>query len=445
VIHVDSSLSVASGGTGTWERPVKTLQDAQAIAIKAYDIVFVRVGDSLNCPYDTGPNGYQFQAEHQYLVGEGTSLMLCTANCGNIPLWTTTASSTYPVITNAVGPAIQLNKPDVLVDHLSIEGASIGITDGTGIAAGTAYVNDVQIKGTGPSQTGVIIRDIDDKQATFNFTNMKLSNLTADGFVVSSTSSKSSPFVNLSDSTITDTSGSAVVANNFAQPLDSAPGRVRIYNTTIANSTGPAIVVTGANAIVEKSTILNLQNYGISVTGTPVGTSATSGTSTVQVTDSNIAANIGIQGSAPNDNDLIDITISNNLLTAPAGGNGINLAVNGSGTAAGGPSGAINANIIGNRISGLATTAYYTGTAGGILRPVQLASDIYLTTSNTVAGLNSLSVKAVGPDNLSALNNNAVISTMPKPNPTTTGTTATFPPPPPPNYDPALIVPLPTP
>jgi hypothetical protein len=358
------------------------------------------------------------------------------------------------VITNAVGPAIQLNKPDVLVDHLSIEGASIGITDGAGIAAGTAYVNDVQIKGTGPSQTGVLIRDIDEKQATFNFTNMKLSNLTADGFVVSSTTSNSSPFVNVSDSTITDTSGSAVVANNFAQPSDSAPGRVRIYNTKIVNSTGPAIVVTGANAIVEKSTILNLQNYGISVTGTPVGATTTSGTSTVrvtsgtstvQVTDSIIQANIGIQGSAPNDNDLIDITISNNLLTAPAGGNGINLAVNGSGTAAGGPSGAINANIIGNRITGLATTAYYTGTAGGITRSIQLASDIYLTTSNTAAGLNSLSVKAVGPDNLAALNNDAVISTMPKPSPATTGTTATFPPPPPPNYDPALIVPLPTP
>jgi hypothetical protein len=165
----------------------------------------------------------------------------------------------------------------------------------------------------------------------------------------------------------------------------------------------------------------------------------------VQVTDSIIQANIGIQGSAPNDNDLINITISNNILTAPAGGNGINLAINGSGTTATGPSGVINANIIGNRITGLATTAYYTGTAGGITRPVQLASDIYLTTSNTVAGLNSLSVKAVGPDNLSALNNDAVISTMPKTNATTTGTSATFAPPPPPNYDPALIVPLPTP
>jgi len=446
VIHVDSSLSVAAGGTGTWERPVKTLQDAQAIATKAYDIVFVRVGDSLNCPYDTGAAGYQFQAEHQYLVGEGTSLMLCTANCGNIPLWSTSTSSTYPVITNPVGPAIQLNKPDVLVDHLSIEGARVGIVDGPGISSGTAYVNDVQIKGTGPSQTGVVIQDVDGAQATFNFTNMKLSNLTADGFVVDAQATGGSPYVNLSDSTITDTSGSAVVANAFTQsPTVVEPGRVRIYKTTIANSTGPAIVVTGANAIVEKSTILNLQNYGISVTGTPAVTGATAGTSTVQVTDSNIAANIGIQGSAPNDGDVINITISNNILTAPAGGNGINLAINGSGTTATGPSGVINANIIGNRITGLATTAYYTGTAGGITRSIQLASDIYLTTSNTVAGLRSLSVKAVGPDNLAALNNDAVISTMPKPNSTTTGTSATFPPPPPPNYDPALIVPLPTP
>jgi hypothetical protein len=444
VIHVDSSLNVAAGGTGTWERPVKTLQDAQAIANQAYDIVFVRVGDSLNCPYDTGPDGYQFQADNQYLVGEGTSLMLCTANCGNIPLWSTTGSSTYPVITNPTGPAIVVDRDGSNVDHLAIVGAKIGITDGTvGMTApnSQAYINDVRITGNGPSQTGVLIRDLSGNGGTFNFTNMTLESLTADGFVVDG-QGNGNPFVNISDSKITDTSGSGIVVNGIARD-----GRARIYTTTIANSTGPAIVVSGANAIVEKSTILNLNNYGISVSGSPVigGVVAASGTSTVQVTDSIIQANIGIQGSAPNDNDLIDITISNNLLTAPAGGNGINLAVNGSGTAAGGPSGAINANIIGNRITGLATTAYYTGTAGGITRSIQLASDIYLTTSNTAAGLTSLSVKAVGPDNLAALNNDAVISTMPKPNPATTGTSATFPPPPPPNYDPALIVPLPRP
>jgi hypothetical protein len=444
VIHVDSSLSVADGGNGTWERPVKTLQDAQAAATKAYDIVFVRVGDSLNCPYDTGPDGFQFQAEHQYLVGEGTSLMLCTANCGNIPLWTTTPSSVYPIITNPAGPAIVLNQNDVLVDHLSIVGARTGITDGPGIGSGTANVNDVQIKGNGPSQTGVVMRDVDAGQATFNFTNMELSNLTADGFVVDAQTSGGSPFVNLSDSTITDTSGSAVVANAFDQTF-TEPGRVRVYNTTITNATAPAIVVSGANAIIESSTIVNLQNYGISVTGTPVGTGALFGTSTVQVTDSNIRANIGIQGSAPNDGDLIDITISNNVLTAPFGGNGINLAVNSSGTAAGDPAGQINANIIGNRISGLSTTAYYSGTSTGVTNPIRLVSDIYLTTSNTVAGLNSLSIKAVGFDNLAAINNNASISTLPKPNPATTGTSAIFPPPPPPNYDPSLLVPLPTP
>jgi hypothetical protein len=348
------------------------------------------------------------------------------------------------VITNPTGPAIVVDRDGSNVDHLAIVGAKIGITDGTvGMTApnSQAYINDVRITGNGPSQTGVLIRDLSGNGGTFNFTNMTLESLTADGFVVDG-QGNGNPFVNISDSKITDTSGSGIVVNGIARD-----GRARIYTTTIANSTGPAIVVSGANAIVEKSTILNLNNYGISVSGSPVigGVVAASGTSTVPVTDSIIQANIGIQGSAPNDGDLINITISNNILTAPAGGNGINLAVNGSGTTAGGPSGAINANIIGNRITGLATTAYYTGTAGGITRSIQLASDIYLTTSNTAAGLTSLSVKAVGPDNLAALNNDAVISTMPKPNPATTGTSATFPPPPPPNYDPALIVPLPRP
>jgi hypothetical protein len=60
--------------------------------------------------------------------------------------------------------------------------------------------------------------------------------------------------------------------------------------------------------------------------------------------------------------------------------------------------------------------------------------------------LNSLSIKAASQDNLVALNKNATVTTNPIFNPVNTGTTSPLtPPPPPPNYNPALIVPLPTP
>jgi hypothetical protein len=162
----------------------------------------------------------------------------------------------------------------------------------------------------------------------------------------------------------------------------------------------------------------------------------------VQVTSSTIKAEIGVQGSAANGGELVNLTVNQNQLTAPFGGNGINLSVNGSGTT----SGVINASIVGNTISARATTAVATGTAGGITSPTQIASNIYLTTSNTAAGLTSLSIKAASQDNLVALNRNATVTTNPIFNPTNTGTTAPqLPPPPPPNYNPALVVPLPAP
>jgi hypothetical protein len=161
----------------------------------------------------------------------------------------------------------------------------------------------------------------------------------------------------------------------------------------------------------------------------------------VQVVSSTISAQIGIQGSAANTGELLNLTINQNQFNANSGGNGINLAVNGSGT-----SGAINANIVGNRFAVLPTIAIATGTAGGITDPANVRSDIYLTTSNTTTGLTSLTVKAASQDNLTALNNNATVTTNPIFNPLNTGTTSPLlPPPPPPNYNPAALVPLPPP
>ena len=214
VFHVDNTATTLPAGAGTWENPYTTLQQAQNAANMPYDIVFVHIGQSATCPYETPVAGYQFQANNQYLVGEGTSLKLCTANCGLTDLWAFTTSTKYPVITNPVGPAVVLNQAGVTVDHLQITGAQTGIADGASMPPdGVATVNDVGITGNGPSQTGVVIANADG--GTFNFTNVRLNGLMADGFVVDGQNLRN-PFVNISNSSIKNTSGSAVIVNGIA-------------------------------------------------------------------------------------------------------------------------------------------------------------------------------------------------------------------------------------
>jgi hypothetical protein len=206
------------------------------------------------------------------------------------------------------------------------------------------------------------------------------------------------------------------------------------------------VVVTGANAIIESSTIANVGSVGVQVTGAPVllGITGTGGTSTVQVVNSNITAPVGILASAVEQGELVNLTATQNSLTAPVGGNGISLAVGGSNAAT--SQGSINANLVGNLITVAPTTAVATGTAGGIDDPINFNSDIYITTSNTSAGLGAITIKAASQDNLTALNRNATVTTNPIFNPLNTGTTSPLlPPPPPPNYSPAAVVPTPLP
>jgi len=432
VIHVDNSFTAGTTtGAGTAENPVMTLQEAQVKATQDYDIVFVHRGTSAECPYDTGPNGFTFQADNQYLVGQGSHLQVCTANCGLIPIWSDAQSSLYPVITNPTGPAIVLSGTNNTVDHVQIAGARVGITDGAGLAAGAnAVVNDVQILGTGPGQTGVLIQDLAGGNATFDFTGMYLKGLTANGFVVDSQQG-GNPMVNISNSTIKDTSGSAIVVNDVRDT-----GRVRVAGSTVDGTTGPGIAISGGNAIIEKSTIRNVGTSGVAVAGTSFvsGTgAATSGTATVQVVDSNIIATVGVQASAPNACDVVNLTVNKNVMAAPFGGNGINLAVG---------DGKINANLVANSISALPTTALFSGssstsTTTSTGNGAPLASGIYLTTTGTGANLNNLTIKAAGQDNLVALNRNVTVTSQPL----VSGSAA----PPPPNYDPSVIVPLPPP
>jgi hypothetical protein len=395
VIHVDNSA--AAGGVGTSQAPVQTLADAQSLATNPYDIVFVHQGISQSSPYVTPVGGFAFQADNQYLVGEGSNLTIPTVNCGLKTIWSTTNQSAYPVITNPAGPAIVLTDAgstatNATVDHLKIVGAQVGISDGPGLPnGGLATVRDVQIQGNGPGQRGVFIQNLAANDATINFTDVTLQNLTNDGVVVSGVAG-GNVNVNLTNATINDTSGSSLIVDGVG-----GTGRVRLTNSVLSGATGPLVQVNGGNAIVSASKLTNEGNYGLVATGP---------SSTVQVNDSTVVAAVGIQGSAANAGDVLNLTLTENTL---AGVNGISLA---SGTAAG----TLNANMVGNTITVARITSGTTTTSGdGIV--------LGLTGSGT------MSIRALSKENLSALNRNATILQS--------GSA--------PTYDPALVVPLPNP
>jgi hypothetical protein len=438
VIHVDNSATDAPTGNGTTESAYTTLEQAQAAATNAYDIVFVHQGNSQNSPYS---GEFAFQNDNQILVGQGSQLAIPTVDCGFLSLNARGSDSTsYPILSNPLGTSVHLTNGgsrNNTVDHLQIVGSQVAIDDGSGMQeGGIATVNDVIVIGTSAGQTGVVIRDLASGGNTFNFTNMQLSNLTADGFVIDGQSvGGSAARVNISSSSIENTSGSAVVVNDVT-----GAGRVRLANSSIDGTTSAGVTVSGGKATIEAVTMSRIGTAGVNVVAKPFinppDPLITSGTSTVQVVDSTITATIGVQAASHNVDDVINLTVNKNILVAPSGGNGINLAVD---------DGKINTSIVGNVIRTATTTAIATGTAGGINNPAPVASGIYLTTLNTGTGLNNLTVKAVNADNLRALNTDATVTTSPQQNPIITGTTPAPvpPPPPPPNYDPSVVVPLP--
>jgi len=174
VIHVDDTAVV--GGTGTAEAPVRTLALAQNLALAPYDIVFVHTGDSVTSPYDST---WQFQADNQILVGEGSSLQLNTVATGYQTYFAGSAA-TRPVL-RSTATAIELRN-GAIIDHFRIEDAAIGISaDAT--VTGTANVNDVQIVGTGTAgDAGIILTNVP-AGAEINLFNISLQNMDLGLFV----------------------------------------------------------------------------------------------------------------------------------------------------------------------------------------------------------------------------------------------------------------------
>jgi len=461
VFHVDNTATTLPAGTGTWENPFTTLQQAQDAATADYDIVFVHTGQSSTCPYETPADGYQFQANNQYLIGEGTSLQLCTANCGLIDVWSQTASSLYPVITNPSGPAINLQgaATNVTVDHVRITGSTVGISDGAGRSAGTiATVNDVQIYGNGPGQTGVEILSSDN--ATLTFTKMNLQDMTNDGFYVQG-SGAAGPIVNIGASTINNTTGSGVMVNS----VNGSDGRVRVTGSEITNSSNSGVFVASGNAYVGTSKFSKNVVAGVYVQDSTFVTSGTGtpGTSNVQVDKSGFKDSaVGIWGVA--NSGTTNMTITNNVITtnsSPVGANGVILAVGS--TTGSGTTGVLNGALVGNAITPVitttvvdtATTTTATGTTTSTSTTYSSIGNILLSTAGTpifsgssgnVIGFNSygtLNIKAADQAQLQSMNSNAGVALLPVP--VQSGSSQYYVIPPPPNFDTSLQVPVPSP
>lgn len=437
IIHVDNSAAVTGPGNGTYEAPYRELVEGRDAATQQFDVVFLHAGNSAAIPYsipvppsspllNPDPNGgppvypntaiansYFFNADNQYLVGEGTSLRLNTVDHGAIPLDSGRKDGRYPIVANPAGIAIVLTDPTGLVtnatvDHVEIRDSFVGISDGPGLPTnGYASVNDVRIVGTGPSQRGVeITGDFGVGISTINFTNMQLSNLTRDGFVIDTSNSQglADPRVNISDTTISNIDGAGIIARNLT-----GEGRVRVATTIISDTSRQGILVDNAQLSLYRGDIRRAGLAGLSAIET----------STVQVSQSFFGeVDIGVQGTANELGSELNLTINDNLFVPTTVGNGIVIATPNNTVTTGAAEAFVN--IIGNRIisNGTEDIVLFDGTGGGGVG----SADIW--------------IKAASLANLRSINANAtVLNAFPNdPFPTV---------PPPPNYDPSLNIPLP--
>ena len=444
VVHVDSGAAagaaatpmalsaspLAATGLGTAEAPLTTLAAAQVVATNPYDIILVHQGISSNQPY---AGGFSFAADHQFLVGQGSAMQLPTANMGLVPVWSGVKSTDYPVIAAGTGTAITLGNGSV-VDHLKITGSRVGISD-AGVTETGSYVivNDVQIVGSGPNQTGVQILDLNDTGERLNFSNMYLQGLTANGFdIYGGSGGAGDPNVNIDNSTITDIGGSAVLVQDVYND-----GRVRITNSDISRTTAAGVQVTNAQVYVEGTDFSAIGTAGVDATAGVVPEAGVFGTnSIVQVVASTfVGVPVGVRAQAT-EGGTMDVTINSNTIRT-TGGNGIIVSV------ADAPNAVANASIVGNRVTGAATvTSGPVQVSNGNILLDSVGWTVNLTPDPPVVtpGQGILNVRAADEANLRGLNYNASVQDMPADVVDGDGNIIV---PPPPFYDPALYVPLP--
>lgn len=442
VVHVDSAAGggaaapaamaplAATSGVGTAEAPLLTLAEAQTVATNPFDVILVHQGLSANQPY---AGGFNFAADHQFLVGQGSAMLLPTANMGLVPVWSGTRSSDYPVIAAGSGTAINLRNGAV-VDHLEITGSRYGISDaGITVPGTTTIVNDVRIIGSGPLQTGVLILDAAGADSNLNFSNMHLEGLTANGFsIFGGNASAGDPRVNIDRSTFVNIGDSAISAEDVYND-----GRVRVTNSVINGTTAAGVEVINAQVYIENTSFSNIGTAGVDATAGQVPDAGIYGTqSTVQVVNSRfVLTPVGVRAQAT-DSGTMNVTINENVIDT-TGGNGVILSV------ADAPDAVVNASVVGNRVRGAATVV--TGTVSQpngniLLDSVGWSVDLSTDPPTVIPGQGILNIRAATEQNLRGLNFNASVENVP---PRTVQTNGNVIVPPPPFYDPALYVPLP--
>jgi hypothetical protein len=183
VFHVNNAATAP--GDGTAERPFTTLAQGDAAATRAYDIVFVNRGNGTATGYDTT---FSFNAQNQYLIGDGASFLLPSACCPPIQLASNT-SGLRPLLSNPAGTSVKIDGPTgggATVANFQITGSDIGI-EGTGNLSSAAgrpsLVQNVSINGDGTKagQSGV---ELLTTSGTINFVDTAITDMTRVGFGV---------------------------------------------------------------------------------------------------------------------------------------------------------------------------------------------------------------------------------------------------------------------
>jgi hypothetical protein len=260
VIHVDNSAP--AGGTGTAESPLNTLVQGSTAATNPWDIVFVHQGLSRT----TTPYGgeFAFQAQNQYLVGDGGSFLLPTVTCG--PKSLSTGAGLVPLLSNPGGTSVSIDGSKAggaTVADLDILGSQVGIL-GTGnldgIGGQPSLVQNVTISGNGTpaSQRGV---SLEDATGTINFRDTAIENMTNVGFAVT----KGDANVNYQGSIKSDVSKNGGVVTPIVEIRETTGGTISLASGAApAGSTVPnEITDVGGDGIViqqNTGTVINMDN-----------------------------------------------------------------------------------------------------------------------------------------------------------------------------------------
>ena len=267
VYHVDNTAS--PGGEGTAERPFATLDAAVVRPANApYDIVYVHRGSSTaTTPYTTPPGGFVFGATHQYLVGEGSALVIPTESCGLLSPFITANNRNVPFVSNPLGIAIVVNEPEVTVDHFGVTNSVVGISDG-GSVTGSGLISNVSVDGGGQVRRGI---DISASSATFTFRNVSLTHLRDNGLVVSAPNAN----VVMNDILIKDIEQSAILASGASAVITASNATItRVTGTAAVHASGP-----GASLSLTSSTlsdVLGTQGNAVVASGSDSAVNITS-------------------------------------------------------------------------------------------------------------------------------------------------------------------------